>query len=100
MPTMSLLAWLEMPSSGLPTTLESFFRDSATKGVMYYTVVTVKKEILMTTEAHLTALESKHHRLEDEISGELHRPSPDQTRLTSLKREKLRIKEEISRLQD
>ncbi len=54
----------------------------------------------MTSEAHLSALESKHHRLEDEISGEMHRPSPDQIRLTSLKREKLRIKEEITRLQD
>lgn len=54
----------------------------------------------MTTDAHLSALESKHHRLEDEISGEMHRPSPDTIRITSLKREKLRIKEEISRLQD
>ncbi|MGE0665242.1 MAG: YdcH family protein [Sphingomonadales bacterium] len=54
----------------------------------------------MTTEAHLSALETKHHRLDDEISGEMLRPSPDQIRLTSLKREKLRIKEEIARLQD
>jgi hypothetical protein len=52
----------------------------------------------MTTEAHLSALESKHHRLEAEIDGELHRPSPDQSRLSTLKREKLRIKEEIARL--
>ncbi len=54
----------------------------------------------MTTDAHLSALESKHHRLEDEISGEMLRPSPDTIRITSLKREKLRLKEEISRLQD
>jgi hypothetical protein len=54
----------------------------------------------MTTEAHLSALETRHHRLDDEISGEMLRPSPDQIRLTSLKREKLRIKEEIARLQD
>jgi hypothetical protein len=53
----------------------------------------------MTTEAHLSALETKHHRLESEIDSELHRPSPDQSRLTSLKREKLRLKEEISKLQ-
>jgi hypothetical protein len=97
---MSFRAVLEMRPSGLTATLESFFRDSAGKDVCNIRVLPVKKEILMTTEAHLTALETKHHRLEDEISGELHRPSPDQTRLTSLKREKLRIKEEISRLQD
>jgi hypothetical protein len=54
----------------------------------------------MTTEAHLSALETKHHRLEDEITGEMHRPSPDQVRITTLKREKLRIKEAITRLQD
>ena len=52
----------------------------------------------MTVEAHLTALESKHSDLEHKIDGELHRPSPDQSRLTSLKREKLRLKEEIDRL--
>jgi len=53
----------------------------------------------MSGEAHLTALETKHHDLETQIDRELHRPAPDQSRLTSLKREKLRIKEEISRFQ-
>lgn len=70
------------------------------KAVLYYTGCIEQKELLMTTEAHVSALESKHHRLETQIDGELHRPSPDQSRLTSLKREKLRIKEEIARLQD
>ena len=53
----------------------------------------------MNDESHLSALLAKHQNLEGEIDGELHRPAPDQARLTSLKREKLKIKEEITRLQ-
>lgn len=53
----------------------------------------------MSDESHLSALVEKHHSLESEIDTELHRPAPDQVRLTSLKREKLQIKDEISRLQ-
>lgn len=53
----------------------------------------------MSEESHLSALVEKHHNLEGEIDTELHRPAPDQVRVTSLKREKLRIKDEISRLQ-
>ena len=52
----------------------------------------------MSAEAHLHALEVKHHNLEHEIDGELQRPSPDHFKLTSLKREKLKLKEEIDRL--
>lgn len=53
----------------------------------------------MNDESHLSALVEKHHNLEGEIDTELHRPAPDQIRVTSLKREKLRIKDEINRLQ-
>lgn len=53
----------------------------------------------MNDESHLSALVEKHHGLEGEIDTELHRPAPDQVRVTTLKREKLRIKDEISRLQ-
>ena len=52
----------------------------------------------MTVEAHLTALQAKHTQLEHQIDGEMHRPAPDQSKLTSLKREKLRIKEEMDKL--
>lgn len=53
----------------------------------------------MRDESHLSALVEKHHSLEGEIDTELHRPAPDQMRITTLKREKLRIKDEISRLE-
>jgi len=42
-------------------------------------------------------LRTKHARLEQLIDDELHRPLPDQSTLSRLKKEKLRIKEEIER---
>lgn len=52
----------------------------------------------MTMQDYVESLRSKHAGLEQEIDVELHRPLPDQTVLTRLKREKLRIKDEIARL--
>lgn len=51
----------------------------------------------MNVEAHLTTLETKKAILEKAILDENHRPAPDTVRLTKLKREKLRLKEEIER---
>lgn len=51
----------------------------------------------MTLEAHVDALDKKHHQLEEEILSEEQRPYPDQLKITELKREKLRIKDEIAR---
>jgi len=53
----------------------------------------------MTVEGHLEALRRKHFTLEEEITSTGSRPSPDQTELTRLKREKLKIKEEIERIE-
>lgn len=47
----------------------------------------------MTLNAHLETLEEKHARLEHEIAEETHRPLPDFTRITQLKKQKLHIKE-------
>lgn len=52
----------------------------------------------MSIEAHLESLERKHGVLETQISERLSHPAPDQVELTQLKREKLRLKEEIERL--
>ncbi len=46
----------------------------------------------------LAKLEARHTALENEIDTELHRPLPDQAHITRLKREKLKIKEELSLL--
>lgn len=47
---------------------------------------------------YVESLRSKHAHLEQQIDDELHRPLPDQSTLSRLKREKLRIKDEIARL--
>jgi hypothetical protein len=49
--------------------------------------------------AHLAALSARHASIDGQIASEMTRPLPDTTRLTRLKREKLKVKEEIARLQ-
>ena len=46
--------------------------------------------------AHLSALEAKHATLDRKISVESRRPMPDQMVIAELKRQKLRVKEEIA----
>ncbi len=48
--------------------------------------------------SHVSALQLKHEGLEQKIRRELSRPSPDETTLQHLKKQKLRIKEEIAAL--
>lgn len=47
--------------------------------------------------AHIASLNARHASIEKSLAMETRRPLPDQARLAELKREKLRIKEEISR---
>jgi hypothetical protein len=58
----------------------------------------LKGELPMAMEERVETLRARHARLEHEIDEETHRPLPDQVHVTELKRQKLRIKEEISRL--
>jgi hypothetical protein len=44
---------------------------------------------------HQTALETKHAVLDKRIAAEAHRPLPDATILAGLKKQKLKLKEEI-----
>lgn len=48
------------------------------------------------SNAHLSALETKHAALDRRIEAELHRPLPDATMLADLKKQKLRVKEELT----
>jgi len=48
--------------------------------------------------AHLESLTARHARLDATLDDERRRPQPDQSRLARLKREKLKLKEEIERL--
>ena len=58
----------------------------------------MRGEMLMSIEAHLESLLRKHGVLESEISEIIARPVFDQAELSQLKREKLRLKEEIERI--
>jgi hypothetical protein len=52
----------------------------------------------MSIASHLSALENKHKTLERQIEDELSRPSTDEIRVAELKRQKLKLKDEITRL--
>ena len=52
----------------------------------------------MSMTSHLSALEQKHKALERQIEDELSRPSADDARVAELKRLKLKLKDEITRL--
>ena len=49
-------------------------------------------------QAHVSALQAKHAGLEARINEECQRPLPDTATLARLKKEKLRVKEEIAGL--
>jgi hypothetical protein len=54
----------------------------------------------MAIESHLAELEKRHQALEAEISEALAHPSIDDLTLAELKRKKLLVKDEITRLRN
>lgn len=52
----------------------------------------------MTLDAHLEELSEKHRALEQKIEQEMARPSADTLKITEMKRQKLRLKDEMERL--
>lgn len=46
--------------------------------------------------SHVSALQSKHEGLEQRLKDELRRPAPDAAKIQAIKKQKLRIKEEIA----
>jgi len=52
----------------------------------------------MSTVDHVEALKAKHASLEHAINEEIARPLPDDDAVCSLKKKKLQIKDEITRL--
>ncbi len=53
----------------------------------------------MTVAEHVDALRGKHAALKEAVETENQRACPDEFRLAELKREKLRIKDEIVKLE-
>jgi hypothetical protein len=54
----------------------------------------------MALEARIRELGSRHQALEAQIQDELNRPASDDLRLKELKRQKLRLKEEMETLRE
>ncbi|MDP2699873.1 YdcH family protein [Thalassospira sp.] len=52
----------------------------------------------MSVQSHIEALTAKHAALEQELHLEQRRPAPDISRLHDIKRRKLEIKDEITRM--
>ena len=52
----------------------------------------------MTLSSHLQELRRKHETLSHQVELEQRSPSSDDIRITELKKQKLRLKEEINRL--
>ncbi len=53
----------------------------------------------MNLEAHLNELSEKHRLLKAQIEEEMVSPSADSLKITEMKRRKLKLKDEIARLQ-
>ena len=49
-------------------------------------------------QGHIQELSEKHQKLEDTINAEMANPEWDEIRVTALKKEKLRVKDELERL--
>ena len=52
----------------------------------------------MSVQSHVEALTAKHAALEQELHYEQRLPAPDNSRVADIKRRKLEIKDEISRI--
>ena len=52
----------------------------------------------MALDAHIAELSERHRTLDRKIEEELARPTVDDLRVVELKREKLRLKDELERL--
>jgi len=52
----------------------------------------------MTTESHIAALERRHRELEEQIEAEMQNKYYDSLVVSSLKRKKLEVKDELSKL--
>jgi hypothetical protein len=53
----------------------------------------------MTLAAHLAELSERHRLLEQKLKEEISRPGSDDIEISRLKREKLRLKDEMAKLQ-
>lgn len=75
-----------------------FFAGNPLREYLHYSrhlSVTTEVHREMSLQEHVDTLRAKHAMLEEQIDAEQLRPLPDQLTLAQLKKEKLRLKEEI-----
>jgi hypothetical protein len=60
--------------------------------------MTTGEETQMSISAHVQQLRRKHANLSDQVEQAQRHPGADQLKIAALKKEKLKLKEEISRL--
>jgi len=58
------------------------------------------REVALPNDERIDALKAEHADLESKIEAELGRPMPDDGLIGNLKKQKLRIKDEIAQLAD
>lgn len=61
-------------------------------------VPTQRKDVRMSLQNHLSELERRHSALDREIAKERIHPAPDEVKVQELKRRKLLLKDEITKL--
>jgi hypothetical protein len=54
----------------------------------------------MALQGHIRELSQKHRRLQERIQSEMSHPDWDEVQIAALKKEKLRIKDELERLRN
>ncbi|KQT47235.1 hypothetical protein ASG47_11715 [Devosia sp. Leaf420] len=57
----------------------------------------MSKELSMTTEGHIAALERRHQELDRQIQAEMQNRQYNDLMVSTLKRKKLEVKDELSR---
>ena len=82
----------------MPSVKQSRYRNTnatAAAAVLYESLSRQPAMTAMQT-AHISALEAKHATLDQRIAAESQRPVPDTIVIAELKKQKLRLKEEIT----
>jgi hypothetical protein len=66
---------------------------------MFYSVSSIAMEgATLMENSHISALSAKHAGLDARLAAETKRPARDETLIATIKKQKLRIKEALSRL--
>jgi hypothetical protein len=72
-------------------------RDRLQK-IWFHTLQLIQRRIAMSLSSHLSELKKKHQHLSDAVEDAQRAPGVDGLQIADLKKQKLRLKEEIERL--